>query len=583
MKFLDSTGLGVLWNKIKANFYTKTELSNAVVHNQAATISGDLSAYLYKESGLNFSIRKTSNGFLNISNMICGYVEAIKGQTIAWNQLAKEINSTNYQNSGNCTINNGIITIVGKEVVGYWEPFRMYNNGKLIPQSHKIYMSVECTNYNITQGAATYVRLFTGTAANRVATYLTITGIGRFSSITTCAEDRTLTYFGYANAEQAATVISPDTFSIKDIQLIDLTLIYGAGNEPSTPEQFEADYQKWFGKPLTYEPYDAGSLRNVMLSGLKTTGFNQWDEDWEAGEYSIVSGNKQNDGIGVRAKNKIRVLPDTMYYFQCNSRNSDNIGICWYDLSGNFISGVATASSSFTSPANAAYLTFFVPNRWYGSVYKNDICVNISTPNKNGTYEEYWESNASVPVTTMTGKLNGEGESVVIFPDGMKGVNDVHDEIYYVGGKTYAVKKRYKESLENVSWTEPLNGTSYFTTAYPMKLVTAAYKPNIISSKYPVVRWNDAANLNNVLYAHPTVSRIYFKSDSITTLNDVLSAMQGVMADYELATPLVYEVDDFTLPARYKCNTSGTEELLFSNDSEQISIIPSIDITYKLN
>lgn len=54
------------------------------------------------------------------------------------------------------------------------------------------------------------------------------------------------------------------TYSVKNYMLIDLTLIYGEGNEPTTPEQFERDYKLWFGKELTFEPYDKGSIRETL-------------------------------------------------------------------------------------------------------------------------------------------------------------------------------------------------------------------------------------------------------------------------------------------------------------------------------
>ena len=41
-RFLDQAGLIALWNKIKALFYTKAELSDIVSHEVASTISGNL-------------------------------------------------------------------------------------------------------------------------------------------------------------------------------------------------------------------------------------------------------------------------------------------------------------------------------------------------------------------------------------------------------------------------------------------------------------------------------------------------------------------------------------------------------------
>lgn len=53
-------------------------------------------------------------------------------------------------------------------------------------------------------------------------------------------------------------------------QLIDLTLIFGSGNEPTTVEQFEA----WLAQNVglsDYYPYDAGSILKTTMKGIKTT------------------------------------------------------------------------------------------------------------------------------------------------------------------------------------------------------------------------------------------------------------------------------------------------------------------------
>lgn len=385
----------------------------------------------------------------------------------------------------------------------------------------------------------------------------------------------------------------PEDVSVNDdvsFMLFDLTLIYGeevatsmAANQEWGISKFEDDYKQWFGKPLTYEPYDEGSLRSVMLDGLKTTGFNQWDEEWETGQYSIVVGNKINDGVSsIRAKNKIRVLPDTSYYFQCNSRTSGNIGICWYDLSGNFISGNATTSSSFTSPANAAYLTFFV-STWYGSVYKNDICINLHWSGvKDGTYEPYEEHILPLNVTTLTGRLNGEGESVTIFPDGMKGVNDVHDEIYYVGNKVYGVKRVGSVDLGSFDWDSISSpeahvfriDTAQFTYA-PKHVNGNGVKGNILCGIYINKAYTPLTKNDNTYFgiSDSAAHKMSFINHSYSTASSFKTAMSGVKLYYELATPLVYELEDFTLPARYQVNADGTEEQIQVSGANGIAAI----------
>ena len=71
---------------------------------------------------------------------------------------------------------------------------------------------------------------------------------------------------------------------------------------------------------------------------------------------------------------------------------------------------------------------------------------NVMTNYVSKDAEETTLQNVSLNVPTLTGKLNGEGESVVIFPNGMKSscneaVNDTYDEIKQVDGVWKAIKR----------------------------------------------------------------------------------------------------------------------------------------------
>ena len=64
------------------------------------------------------------------------------------------------------------------------------------------------------------------------------------------------------------------TAEFSDVMFIDLTAIYGAGHEPSTVAEFEADCAKW-GKDLTqYQAYDAGTPMggSATFTGLHGVG-----------------------------------------------------------------------------------------------------------------------------------------------------------------------------------------------------------------------------------------------------------------------------------------------------------------------
>lgn len=82
-----------------------------------------------------------------------------------------------------------------------------------------------------------------------------------------------------------------------------------------------------------------------------------------------------------------------------------------------------------------------------GQVIINNAMTNYISKDSEATTLQ----NVALDVTALTGKLNGEGESVVIFPDGMKCgcvevTGDVYDEIKQVGGVWKVIKRIGTES-----------------------------------------------------------------------------------------------------------------------------------------
>ncbi|MDX9815240.1 MAG: hypothetical protein RBS91_11330, partial [Sulfurimonadaceae bacterium] len=85
-------------------------------------------------------------------------------------------------------------------------------------------------------------------------------------------------------------------FEIDDIMLIDLTLMYGAGNEPSTVAEFEKDF------PNAYYDYTLPTIKNISIDAIKTVGFNLYN-----GEYAkVVKADDNNNGYQINgAYNKV--------------------------------------------------------------------------------------------------------------------------------------------------------------------------------------------------------------------------------------------------------------------------------------
>ena len=524
---------------------------------------------IYNETDAEFYYRQTGGGAIIDNSPLVGRFDKIKGNTIAWNQLVQNgdfSDGTTGWHSSSANIES-------------------YDGGAKITTT-TTWGGISSQNVTNISGHKVYYRVLA--SSNESGLYLGLNNIAGFNqkigSLTTNKEWYSAISTITSSNVQSIVVFTQQAdkiFYIYCLDAIDLTLIYGSGNEPSTPAQFEADYFKWFGKPLTYEPYDEGSLRSVKMSGIKSVGFNQWNEEWELGG---LDANGEPDSLSnrLRSKNFVPCIGGTSYYF----KSPTNSGSCfYYDVKQKFISSNSDGFNRVKiSPQNARYLKFSIYKSGI-TTYDNDICINISNTAKNGTYESYWSETRNIPITILTGKVNGQGESVVVFPDCMRGVDDVRDEIYKQGGKTYGTKKRNIVDLGNLTWTLTTRG--FFVADLPdSKTGTSMYdKQKCICSKYPT---ETPLNIYNLTYGISAGSEgvrtkcVMVYDSSYNDAATFKTEMSGVYIDYELATPITYELDGFTLPVSYNCAALGTEEILPENTSTPTSVAPIVDTSYRV-
>ncbi len=205
--------------------------------------------------------------------------------------------------------------------------------------------------------------------------------------------DGTYIYF-YCN--RGTTLAVNDTCVYENMQAIDLTLMFGSAiadyiyaQEQAAAGAGVALAKAWAGVVNDYYPYDAGSIKSVTeLTTHRMTGFNQWDEEWENGAYASGSGTKGTNANKVRNKNPIPILPNMEYYIETPLSGTN---VYQYDADMNYIQKTVlevAQGNTFTSLPNACYMNFSTFGSDY-KVYNNDICINLSDPSKNGTYEPY--------------------------------------------------------------------------------------------------------------------------------------------------------------------------------------------------
>lgn len=350
-----------------------------------------------------------------------------------------------------------------------------------------------------------------------------------------------------------------DKFYFDYIFEIDLTLLYGEGHEPTSVAQFLADYP-------TYNPtYDPGSLQSNKTAELRAERIpviNVWDEEWEPGSINYTTGQETSPAGYFRSKSYIPVSPgDTLYITNPNAAN-----ISFYDENKIFfntgMSYINKRNTTFIVPNNAAFLRFATA----GTTYNHDICINLSDPAINGQYFSHWRSSLALNLSTLTGKLNGEGASVVVFPDGLRGVGTDRDKAY---GSTGEVARAVVD-LGTLNWAKNSDprGT-YFWARIPNAKAVAGYlvAPNAICANYQVVSGANRANKTICQY-NPDTSDEWMIYDSVYDSADAATfkaAMSGVMLDYPLATPLTYTLDT-PLPTDLTCEQGDILQRVSDNN-----------------
>ena len=521
--------------------------------------------FVYQPTAADLSIK---DGFADIKKL--------KGNTVVWNQLIQNGNYEYSTDGLSFKYYNLSVSIKGTLTSTFNITLPIVHDTFNIIKSHKYLLKV---SKEMPDG---FYIAFNDSSEGSI--YKNLTKSKKIVQALYDESKNTIYIVGQATEQVANTIYDYEGY----LNIIDLTNMFGEGNEPATVEEFEAMF------PNDYYEYNEGELLSFDGKGLKSVGFNQWDEEWELGAYDVNNGNKVQQDTHLRNVNPIKVLGDTDYYF----KSPVTLFLCWYDSEMKFINldieKYSVKNSIIKSPSNAAYLNFYQYNK---NTYDNDICINLShTGYRNGEYEPYEDYKLQFQdgktISQLTGKLNGEGESVTIFPDGLRSAGTVYDEIIYdkTTGKYKAVKRIGSVDMGTLSWSgNNSNITGWWAEFTKMAERTANQVPNIITKKY-ITRhsYNVAAvkdkTISTALRTDTYNRHIVILDLDYTNPEDAAlfkQSLSGQILYYELAEPEVYELD-FPINTSYEAYDFGTEEVLY-NDDKEVNIPMKASIEYGFN
>ena len=442
-----------------------------------------------------------------------------QGNTVVVNQLAKELNSTNYTSTNaNISYSEGVATMIPTAIGG-----RLYNTYtlKMLARHKYIYMiSLKLTT------ATSLVRIDISNSYLKAAQANT-----NWQVVATIADNITEDTNAYLRVVDARSS-DWDAIQIKDIRCIDLTQWFGSNdNIPahllSHPETFGNYYQGSLA-------YNIGTLTDCngryLVCGQSR---NLWDEEVIDSGYILDDGTVFSGyGTRIASKNFIRVVPNTQYAIRTAYNVSGyGIRVAWYDkdkslilvnnfytvITGNYTVGLVQA------PSNAIYMKFCTNNIGYASsTYKNDI--TLSEYFTTGTdYDQYYPY--VVPKTYDTGT------------EVLKSAGNVKDTKAPDGTITRRVDS---VDLGSLNWS--YDGTSHlFSASLPLGKTTT----NLLCSLYTPYELSGSGNdPDKCMFVFQTT--LYITNNDYNNSATFKTAMSGVYLEYELATPTTESGTPFT-------------------------------------
>lgn len=531
----------------------KTSNALTVPYAQRADFATDLSGrveatpevFTYRPSAGDKSI-KDDNAF----------IRRVKGNSVVWNQLVKDSYYSNTQILFGLTcsqeLNSRELKISGTYITGSasadynWYGTAALTNGTIGIVGHKYLCQIsgnkECS-----------LTLY-GWCSSSTDIFDSI--------IKECTSAQQLTMAIKLPRHLSAGTTVDETIII-DIH--DLTAMFGTGNEPTTVEEFRALY------PNSYYPYNAGELRNLVCSGIKTVGFNLVDKNnFLTG---VIGGSDTPSQNSNYRYIKVPVFPNTEYYLKDVSNLYYYNSYILYDSNMNRIKvgGLVVkdnypynASFVTTTPSNAAYMIV--------NVYKDFVdtcCVNLHhTGYRDGEYEPYKEVTHALPLSKIT---NGEP---------LRKAGEVYDEI----NETEYIRRVGVVDLGSLAW-ESVNdsetGLTTFAANRPTDCVstyTSSDKANIFCTKYATDTWGNIWSGRVDKAIGISYSYIRLRDTSFTTSAALKASLSGVLLQYELAEPIVTPIET-PIDFNYYVEDFGTEEAILAENSAPFSA----DIIYQFN
>lgn len=395
-------------------------------------------------------------------------------------------------------------------------------------------------------------------------------GVHTFATIHTVGDYAIDTMFCDLQQEDGMT-----EYSEYSVKLVNLTKMFNGVNVPTTVEEFEALYGNM------PDEYNEGNIIDNHTTAIKSVGVNAWDEEWESGVID-ATGVPINNVNCKRTKNFIKVISGLTYNAAFKGNKITNTHAFLYRRDKTFIRIAYNLETvkNLIIPSDCEFvkITFGDNANPFTGIPEMSFHL-VHTGYLNGKYFPYESQTRELP--TVEGGLKSAGTACdeIRYNKGKDKWEHVQRvgsvdlgtlEWYYGNPSGNAKKVFYSKNVKTKLGITPAQSDTLKSNILNVNYISAVpYDTLVVESvKKVITAWANKAELYRIVVADTAYA-------DATTFKE---AMQGVILYYELAEPVVTELDVDISPD-YKVWDYGTEEAI----SEVLSTPVRVNANYGFN
>lgn len=485
-------------------------------------------------------------------------IRKIKGNTIRWNQLCTNGNfagTTDWSvNSSTAitsfTASDNVATLEVASSGSIYTELRYAVIGHKYAMRYTIKSSVDNVRVGTNYGEG---------ASSGIVNYFTIGTNWTICSRLLEATSTARYFYVYVN--------TAGTYNVKNAMLFDLTQMFGAGNEP-TLDEFNAMFTD------EYYVHNAGELISCKPSGMQTVGFNLCPcaSIFEKTFTTYANAITGDDLTTVKnwLKSLQRYNQPLMWEIEKSYTPEDIQQAAGSIIIGNevdnymltIVPGVqfSLANIDIDSVTRANFYA-----RGNESITFSNACMHfVWSGARNGDYEPYQQNTLAIDTATH-------------FPNGMRSAGTAYDEMDFVAHK--ATTRIGAVDLGGLNWVLSQDADHVFRTN--LSQLTPAGKTYTYGEIINVICPGYRTNSTNHYY-DPTIkdgeltalSDLKIRDDRYSDAESFKAAMNGVVAYYEIATPIEVSIPEYT-PNIYQVDDYGTETWLQTNNPDTAAPVGS--------